>query len=184
MDFLLQLDGNILLWIQEYLRSDLWNWFWTGITKLGDSGLIWLTTAIFMLFFKKTRKVGIVSLCSIALCFIITNIGLKNLVARPRPYTQIAELTILTHLESSFSFPSGHTANSFAVALIYFRMLPKKYGVAAVVLAALISFSRLYIGVHYPTDVLGGFLVALFASSVVYFIFQKILAGKSVKSTF
>lgn len=179
MDYLLQLDGNILLWIQEYLRSDLWSWFWITITKLGDSGFIWLTTAILMLFFKKTRKVGIVALCSIALCFLITNIGLKNLVARPRPYTQLPELMILTHLESSFSFPSGHTANSFAVALIYFRMLPKKYGIAAVVLATLIGFSRLYIGVHYPTDVIGGFLVALFASSVVYFTYKNILVKKA-----
>lgn len=180
MDFLLELDGNILLWIQEYLRSDLWSWFWINITKLGNSGFIWLTTAILMLFFKKTRKVGIVALCSIALCFLITNIGLKNLVARPRPYTQLPELMILTHPESSFSFPSGHTANSFAIALIYFRMLPKKYGIAAVILAALIGFSRLYIGVHYPTDVIGGFLVALFASSIVYFIYQKIFLKKAV----
>lgn len=172
MDFLLNLDGSILLWIQEYLRSDLWSWLWISITKLGDSGFIWLTTAIIMLFFKKTRKVGIVALSSIALCFLITNLGLKNFVARPRPYTQIAELMILTHPEKSFSFPSGHTANSFAVALIYFRMLPKKYGIAAVVLAALIGCSRLYIGVHYPSDVIGGFLVALFTSSIIYYIYQ------------
>ncbi len=179
MDFLLELDGNILIWIQDYLRSDLWNWFWINITKLGNSGFIWLTTAILMLFFRKTRKVGIVALCSIALCFIITNLGLKNIVARPRPYTQIPELILLTHPESSFSFPSGHTANSFAVALIYFRMLPKKYGIAAIILAALIGFSRLYIGVHYPSDVIGGFLVALFASTVVYTIYQA-LKKKSV----
>lgn len=179
MDFLLQFDGNILLWIQEYLRSDLWTWFWINITKLGNSGFIWLTTAILMSFFKKTRNVGIVSLCSIALCFLITNVGLKNIVARPRPYTQIAELMILTHPETSFSFPSGHTANSFAVALIYYRMLPKKYGITAVVLATLIGLSRLYIGVHYPTDVIGGFFVALFASSVVYFIHQKYLFNNS-----
>lgn len=180
MDFLLQFDGNILLWIQEYLRSDLWTWFWINITKLGNSGFIWLATAILMLFFKKTRNVGIVSLCSIALCFLITNVGLKNIVARPRPYTQIAELMILTHPETSFSFPSGHTANSFAIALIYYRMLPKKYGITAVVLATLIGLSRLYIGVHYPTDVIGGLFVALFTSSVVYFIYQRIMSNNTI----
>lgn len=176
MDFLLQLDGTILLWIQEYLRSDVWNWLWISITKLGDSGFIWLTTAILMLFFKNTRKVGIVALSSIALCFIITNLGLKNIVARPRPYTQIAELMILTHPEKSFSFPSGHTANSFAVALIYFRMLPKKYGVSAVILAALIGFSRLFIGVHYPSDVLGGCLIALFTSTLAYHAYLSLIS--------
>ena len=173
MDILLELDGSILLWIQEYLRNDVWNWLWISITKLGDAGFIWLTTAILMLFFKKTRNVGIAALFSISLCFIITNLGLKNIVARPRPYTQIAELMILTHPEKSFSFPSGHTANSFAVALIYFRMLPKRYGIAAVVLAALIGFSRLFIGVHYPSDVIGGFLVAVFTSSVVHYLYTK-----------
>lgn len=179
MDFLLNIDGSILIWIQNYLRSDLWNWFWISITKLGDSGFIWLTTAILLLFFKRTRKVGIVALCSISLCFIITNLGLKNIVARPRPYTQIAELMILTHPEKSFSFPSGHTANSFAVALIYFRMLPRKYGVSAVILASFIAFSRLFIGVHYPSDVIGGFLVAMLASSVVYYIYQHISSTSS-----
>ena len=174
MNFSLELDGNILLGIQEYLRSDLWSWFWINITKLGDSGFIWLATAIPMLFFKKTRKVGIAALCSIALCFLITNVGLKNVIARPRPYTALTDLVVLTHLESSFSFPSGHTANSFAVALIYLYMLPKKWGIPAIVLAALIGFSRLYIGVHYPSDVLGGILVALFTSGIVYTIYKKL----------
>ena len=72
------------------------------------------------------------------------------------------------------SFPSGHTCASFACALIYVRMLPKKYGISLIVLATLISLSRLYLCVHFPTDVIGGFLVALFSSMVVYGCYQRL----------
>ena len=178
MNALLQLDGNILLWIQEYLRNDFFTMFWKFITGFGDGGYFWLAVSIAMLFFKKTRKTGIVSLCSIALCFLVTNLCLKNWIARPRPYTQIEELTILIEPLKSYSIPSGHTANSFAIAFIYYRMLPKKWGVAAIVLAALIGFSRLYLGVHYPTDVLGGLLIAWICSTLVYYIYQKVITSK------
>lgn len=171
MEYLLQLDGNILLWIQEYLRNDFFTAIWKFITFLGDEGWFWLASAILMLFFKKTRKVGIAALCSIALCFLITNLCLKNVIARPRPFNVIPELTILIDAPVSFSFPSGHTANSFAMAFIYFKILPKKWGIGAIVLASLIGFSRLYLGVHYPSDVLGGVLVAWICSVLVYRIF-------------
>lgn len=171
MEAALQLDGNILLWIQEYIRHDFMDWFWTAITSLGNAGWFWLAVSIFMLFFKRTRTVGIVSLCSIALCFLVSNICLKNLVARPRPYTQLTDLTILIPPEKDLSFPSGHTTASFAAACIYFRMLPKKFGISALVLATLIALSRLYVGVHYPTDIIAGFLVGLVGSMVVYHVY-------------
>lgn len=173
MSWLLQLDGSILLWIQEYLRNDFFNVFWKGITLFGDGGYFWLTLTVVLLCFKKTRKTAIVAFCSIALCFLVTNLCLKNVIARPRPYTQIENLSILIKPLKGYSFPSGHTANSFAIALIYYRMLPKKWGIASVILAALIAFSRLYLGVHYPTDVLGGFVIALCCSTIVYYITKK-----------
>ncbi len=180
MEFLLQLDGNILLWIQEYLRNDVFTVFWKAMTFLGDEGWFWLASSILMLFFKKTRKIGIVSLFSIALCFLVTNQCLKNMIARPRPFNMIPELTILIDAPSSYSFPSGHTANSFAMAFIYYKMMPKKWGVAAIVIASLIAFSRLYLGVHYPSDVLGGVLVAWVCSMIVYQIYLRIIPKKQI----
>lgn len=81
---------------------------------------------------------------------------LKNLIRRVRPYEVISGLTALIEKQHDFSFPSGHTASSFAVAIILYQELPKKYGCIAIVLAILIAFSRLYLGVHYPSDVIAG----------------------------
>lgn len=171
MESLLELDSNILLWIQEFIRQDYMDWFWVNITKLGDAGLFWIAVSIILIFFKKTRPVGITALGSMLLCYFITNLTLKPLVDRPRPYRMIAELDLIIPPESDRSFPSGHTTASFAAALIYLRMMPKKFGVPAVILATFVSLSRLYVGVHYPTDVIGGFLVAMIGSMIVYHIY-------------
>ena len=78
-----------------------------------------------------------------------------------RPYNAMATLIPIIRKPSEFSFPSGHAGSSFASAFVLYRKLPKKYGIWAIILAALISFSRLYVGVHYPTDVLAGILVGM-----------------------
>lgn len=167
MDILLQIDGNCLLWIQEYLRQDFWTPFWTFITSLGDAGWFWIALAFVLAVFPKTRKAGFLALASLALCALITNACLKNVIARPRPYTQIPDLTALIPPQKDWSFPSGHATASFASAGIYLRTLPKKYGLASLALAMLIAFSRLYVGVHYPTDILGGVAIGLLGSWIV-----------------
>ena len=167
-----QLDMNILLWIQEHLRIDALTPFWKVTTFLGNAGWFWIVLAVALLVPKKTRRTGIAALLSLAVGFLITNVLLKNIVARPRPFDAYTEIIPLITRPTDFSFPSGHTCASFACALIFFRMLPKKYGVPAVILAGMVAFSRLYLGVHYPGDVLGGFLVAVFASTLVYHLVQ------------
>ena len=168
-----QLDMSILLWIQEHLRIAALTQFWKVITFLGNGGWFWLVAAAVLLIPKKTRRVGITALLSITIGFLITNVLLKNIVARPRPFDAYTEIIPLITRPTDFSFPSGHTCASFACALVFFRMLPKKYGVPAVVLAGMVAFSRLYLGVHYPGDVLGGFLVAAFASTLAYHLMQE-----------
>lgn len=164
MDFLLQLDGNILLAIQEYIRHDWMDSFWKFITSLGDSGWFWLTVSLLLLIPRKTRKAGITAIAAIAIGALITNVTLKNLVARTRPYEVVEGLTLLIGKQHDYSFPSGHTCASFAAALVYYRMLPRFWGTASVILAALIAFSRLYVGVHYPSDVIAGLFIGAFAA--------------------
>ena len=167
-----QIDMSILLWIQEHLRIDALTPFWKVITFLGNGGWFWLVAAAVLLIPKKTRRTGIVALLSMAIGFLITNLLLKNIVARPRPFDTYTEIIPLITRPTDFSFPSGHTCASFACALVFFRLLPEKYGIPAVILAGMVAFSRLYLGVHYPGDVLGGFLVAVFASILAYYLVQ------------
>ncbi|WP_334104450.1 phosphatase PAP2 family protein [Muricomes intestini] len=164
MNFLLQLDGNILLFIQEHIRQDWMTPFWIFITSLGNKGWFWLAVSALMLIPRRTRKIGIMALLALSIGFLITNLALKNLVARIRPYETVESLKLLIARQSDFSFPSGHACASFAAASVYFRKLPQKWGISAVVLAALIAFSRLYVGVHYPTDVLAGAVIGIWAA--------------------
>lgn len=170
-EFLLTLDGNILLWIQDFLRNDVLDLIFTFITSLGDKGFIWILFTIILLLYPKTRKIGLA--CAFALLFshFLNNTIIKNLVCRTRPFQNIAGLTTVIEAPSSYSFPSGHTASSFACAWVMFKQLPKKLGIPALVLAALIGFSRLYVGVHHPSDVLvgmaGGILMSCLAMLLV-----------------
>lgn len=156
IDSLLLLDGNILLFIQEFLRNPLITPIMKAITTLGNSGAVWILLTILLLALPKTRHVGYMMTAALLGTLLINNIILKNLVARTRPYEVIEGLTYLVKQPTDLSFPSGHAGCSFAAACVMFRRLPKRYGVPALILAILISVSRLYVGVHYPSDVLFG----------------------------
>jgi len=176
------LDFQILLWIQENLRSECWDTFWTGITFLGDHGQFWILLSLCLLIPKRTRKIGLCSLAALVLSLLCTNIFLKNLVRRARPFQQYAQLIPLIPAPRDFSFPSGHTSASFAAAVACFlgfrdqnRWLP---AVCPLILAALIGFSRLYLGVHFPTDVLAGCLIGCAAGTGGYYGVKKISGGR------
>lgn len=166
--FLLELDGRILIWIQDMMRSGLLTPIMVFVTKLGNGGAFWILLSLGLLIPKKSRTIGIMMLLSLGVTFIIDNVLLKNLVGRIRPYEAVYGLERLVEKQKDFSFPSGHTGSSFAAAVIIFLGMPKKYGIPAIVLAFLISFSRLYVGVHYPTDVLCGAVIGTIVAIVVY----------------
>jgi len=160
-DFLLELDGAVLLWIQEYLRGPLTDAFFIFYTMLGNLGLVWLVLSVVMLFFKRSRRAGITALLALAVGFACTNIILKPLVHRTRPWLVVEGLTALVAEHDPHSFPSGHTAAAFAAACAWRPYLPKRWGNTALVFAALMGFSRLYVGVHFPTDVLCGAMIGV-----------------------
>lgn len=162
------METAFLLWLQETIRSPWLTPIMQFITSLGDHGILAITTCLALVAYKETRHIGTLSALSLAINVILTNVILKNIFARIRPYEVIKELTLLTGVPHDFSFPSGHTSSSFAVAGILFLYCPPKIGIPALIIAALIGFSRLYVGIHYPSDVVIGMLVGILCSYLVY----------------
>lgn len=153
-----QIEAGMVLWIQENLRADVLTPIVRFITSLGDEGIFWIALTVLLLIFRKTRRAGMCCALALILDLLVVNICLKPLVARTRPYDVLQLIQPLIENPHDFSFPSGHSAVSFAGAWAFFRSTGRKWGVPALVLAALIALSRLYVGVHYPTDVLFGAL--------------------------
>lgn len=165
---LVAMEADILLWIQNNIRNDVLTPIFKFITTLGNAGVIWIVVSAGLLIPKKTRSVGVLALISLAFSALIDNVILKNVVARTRPYEVIEGLTSLVGAQKDYSFPSGHTGSAFAAAVVMFRGLPKKCGIPILVFACLMGLSRLYVGVHYPSDVLGGILIGTGIALVVY----------------
>lgn len=161
--------------------------FFELITKLGDGGIFFIIVGIIFLLFKKTRKAGLGMLFALLIGSLFTNLLLKELIARPRPYVDEASIfnqwwqDVGHGIESEFSFPSGHTTASFAAMGAFFAFLNKKWSWLGLVLAALISFSRIYIVVHYPSDIVGGIIVGV-ASAVIAFFIVRAISKKIEKS--
>ncbi len=161
-------DFEILFFIKDHIRNSFLDVIVPFYTNLGDDGIIWIVVGLIMLIPKKTRKCGIMVLAALLVMLVVNNIILKNLIARPRPCATYPELVELVHIPTSYSFPSGHTVSAMAVAFTIFSQ-HKKLGIVALIMAFLMGLSRLYVGVHFPTDVYGGIIVgALIALSVWY----------------
>lgn len=154
MDYIQQIDSNILVFIQEHLRNEPLSKFFIPITHMGDWGLLAILVTLLFLMTPKYRRIGAMCVLGLILDALVINVIIKPIVGRMRPYDTIENFSAIVPLFSDKSFPSGHTAAAFVVAVIVCKMLPKRYGILALILACLIGISRLYVGVHYPTDVL------------------------------
>lgn len=165
MNAIFNFDASILLFIQNHIRQPWLSPIVIGITHLGDKGLFWIALTLLMIYFRKTRRTGYTSLIAMTIGLLVTNLILKNWIARVRPYELIEGLQLIIGKQKDFSFPSGHACNSFAAGWAMFRGLKKRsWGVAALVLAILITLSRIYVGVHYPTDILAGAAIGIAAA--------------------
>ena len=180
--FATSFDLPILEWIQENVANGFLDFLMPIITIFGDAGIFWIACAAVMLIFPKTRKTGLAMGVALVMGLLVCNICLKPLVARMRPLVYEVEILgnsaadllhsgqLLVGKPSDFSFPSGHTIASFEAAGVL-MLNNKKLGIPALVLAILIAFSRMYLFVHYPTDVLVsvvlGTLFAILANYLV-----------------
>lgn len=173
MEWIMDLDAQILLFIQEALRNPVLTPVITIITTLGNGAMIWIFFSVALLVPEKTRRTGLMSIAALLVSLLINNMILKNLVGRIRPYDAIEGLVSLVGIQRDPSFPSGHTGSSFASAWVLFRRLPKRFGIPALILAGLIGLSRLYVGVHYPTDVLFGVVSGIGCGCIALMLFGR-----------
>jgi undecaprenyl-diphosphatase len=169
-----RMDNVILIGIQEYIRNDYLTPIMLLVTAVGNFGAIWLLMGGLLAISRRTREQGILSLVSILFC---GGVGecIKHIVMRPRPFLQIPELTLLGPLPHSFSFPSGHTICAFALVFTIWRMRRGWIRIWLMAFAVVMAFSRLYLGAHYPTDVLAGLVLAYLGSMFIWCIRKKIV---------
>ena len=169
MEWILEKDGQLLRWLMEQFSHPVLDEMMQFVSSLGNKGMIWIGIGILLLLLgvknKKRRNGGLLVLLSLAVNFLACNVILKPLVDRTRPY-YVLDYTPLIPPVGDPSFPSGHTSASFAAATAIYA-INRKWGLAAYLRAAVMGCSRLYLGVHFPTDVLAGALVGTAAALAV-----------------
>ncbi len=164
----MSIDWSILQWIQTNLQSGFMDTIMPMITTLGNSGAIWILAAFALVCTKKYRKQGVILLFGLAVGVLVGNVCLKHLIARPRPCWLDTSVQLLIANPTDFSFPSGHTLSSVIGATVLTET-NRKFGFAAIPLAALIAFSRLYLYVHFPSDVVGAVFIGLIIGITVFY---------------
>lgn len=194
-DFIVNVDVAIYQFVDSIMNPVL-DSIMTLITHLGDTpGIIWWVIGIILLIPRKTRKLGVLLIGGLAVASLINNVALKNLIERPRPYNLDPDVWTnagykyiwpgLIDKSSSWSFPSGHTSTSIGAAFALFLgcFKNKKHlaiGVPTLILSILIGFSRIYVHVHYPTDVIAGVVVGLVGGFIAYILLVKLVFPKIV----
>lgn len=163
----------LLDFIYQNLYHPVSNTLAVFFTYLGEWGWMWILLAFLLTLKKKYRPYGILMLCSLLITFLVGEVGIKNIVCRVRPCDVYPQLSLLIPKPDGFSFPSGHAASSFTAAVILFHA-NRKWGVCALAAASLIALSRVYLYVHYPTDVLAGMLLGIAVACMVFFIYRRL----------
>ena len=177
----MNLDWSILHWIHDTMTCPALDFLMPKITALGNGGAIWLAAAGGLLCTKKYRKQGILLIAGLAVGVLVGNVCLKHLIARPRPCWLDSSVQLLIASPTDYSFPSGHTLSSVIGATILTKT-NRRFGYAAIPLAAIIAFSRLYLYVHFPSDVLAAAVLGIAIGMLTFrcggTMLEKLLAKK------
>lgn len=169
-------DENLLCWIEKTLRVPVLDQFMIFYTNLGDVGFLFLAAAFIMLLFRNTRRAGGTALTAMTFGLIVTNLTVKPLISRARPWVVLEDFEVLVKSSDPNSFPSGHTCAAFAFAVAMCVSLPQKWGRAVALAAAvLMGFSRLYVGVHFPSDVLAGAVIGTLCGLIAGWVVPRFL---------
>jgi undecaprenyl-diphosphatase len=174
MNTLQAIDTQILKAIHNSLQNPVFDILMPFITFLGNSGFIWITICAGLILYKPTRRTGIMAFCALILSTVVGEWILKPLIERNRPFINMPSIELLIPNPKGFSFPSGHTSSGFAAAGVVIKTM-KKTGTSLFTLASLMAFSRLYLLVHYPSDVLAGIALGLLCSMLALWFFPKFI---------
>lgn len=177
MEWIVSLDQTTIFWVQNHLVTGLLSPVMIGLSELGNFGAVWILTGIVMLSTKKYRRAGVGVFIALLFSLIIGNGILKHAVMRVRPCIDYPWMPMLVHIPNvdNFSFPSGHTFGSFAAATAMFSAMKRYWGIAALSLAAAIGFSRIYLFLHYPSDVFAGSILGIIAGAAAWCLSGKLI---------
>lgn len=172
------MDQMIIFWIQDHIVTGGLSPLMIAFSSLGNFGTVWIAVGLGMLATKRYRRAGLAVLLGLFLSLLIGNGLLKHMVMRTRPCIDFPNVPLLIHVPAvnDYSFPSGHTFSSFAAATAMFGGLRRRWGIAAFMLASAIGFSRIYLFMHYPTDVAAGAILGLISGYAAWQAAGKVLS--------
>ena len=177
LEMVQQWDESVLVWIAEHLRNPVLSLPLNFYTQLGNHGMLFIIFAAVLLLFRQTRRAGASAATGMLLGLFVTNLTIKPLVMRPRPWLVIENFTALVAEHDPNSFPSGHSCCAFAFGMALYLTLPQKWArVTALVAAVIMALSRLYVGVHYPSDVIAGTLIGILCGMAGAWIVRRVEA--------
>ena len=178
MEFITGFDTTLIFWLQNHLVTAGLSPLMLALSSMGNLGAIWILLGVVLSCSKKYRRAGIAVFIGLAFSLLVGNGILKHLVMRARPCIDYPWMPMLLHAPSAndFSFPSGHTFGSFAAAAACFQGVKKTWGLAALGLAGAIGFSRIYLFMHYPSDVLAGAVLGIGFGCLAWHLSSRIAA--------
>ena len=180
MDLILKYDKLLLDLIHNGLSCAFLDKVMPYITLLAEHGAVPIALSVALMLFPKTRKSGYKMALALVMGLIVVNLAVKPLAARIRPYDAFPGVELLIDAQSDYSFPSGHTLASFESAGVICQCY-KKYAPPALIAACLVGLSRLYLYVHYPTDVLFGAILGLCFAVIACYIIDRSFSEEKLR---
>lgn len=166
--FIARIDLKIIEFILRHMKNKIADKFMVAMSSSGNAGIIWIVMAFSMMLYEEHRLTGLMVILSIIMSAIVVEVIIKPIFKRNRPFTKLTHIDVDIAKPSSYSFPSGHSSSSFAAAFTIAAMSDDvNLKIIAFSIAGIIAFSRSYLAVHYPSDVIIGSILGTLISKFI-----------------